>query len=354
MSRHDDHRGISWKALAFYGISSAIVLIVGALALHFFFERQNLKSSLASESLPSVLIVVETADDPLGAAWVKLLTEADFAPSLLTPENFRPTDGVLVLCNLTRTNPSMVGAVAAHKQKGGALVLLGSVPESLRATTGISTEAGTSGTALRIGETVSPILARVHPGQEIGLRPGEAPLLIEAPETIVDARWRESARAVVAHRTDGLSRTVWFGFDPSRLYARGDRHLGLMLRTAFRWAAGQPVSDGAAGSAPAVARALAPSARVESRAMRMGFSIDRLEKPGYFSVRVTNKGNLRLQNPTIKFWLPPGIKRVKLIGSLISRRRVSLVQVEGEGAVLIAFPSLAPNEDRVLRLRATK
>lgn len=354
MGRHHEHRGISWKALVFYGVASTIVLIVGALALHFFFEKQSLKKSVASEPLPPVLIVVETADDPFGAAWVKLLTEADFSPTLVTLENFRPTDGVLVLCNLSKTNPAMVRSIEAHKKKGGALALLGAVPEALREVTGISTEAGVSGSAIKIGETVSPILARVHPGYEVGMRQGETPLLIEAPDTIVDARWRESARAVVAHRSDDLSRTVWFGFDPSRLYTRGDRHLGLMLRTAFRWASGQPVSDGAAGSAPAVARALAPSARVESRGMRLSFSIDRLEKLGYFSVRVTNKGNIRLQNPTIQFWLPPGTKRVELVGSFISRRQVSLVPVEGEGAVLITLPSLSAGEDRVMRLRATK
>ena len=353
MGRHGDH-GIGWRALAFYGITSALVLIVASLALHFFFERQSLRGDIAPEPLPSVVLVSEREEDPLAAAWVTQLTEADFAPSLVTPQNLRETDGLLVLCNITSTAAPTLALVEKHIKKGGGLILIGSVPEALRPLTGMSTEPGVSGTAIKVGETISPVLARVHPGHEIGLRAGPVATLVEGAETVIDARWRENARAVVAHRITGASRVVWLGFDPSRLHTRGDRHLGLMLRTAMRWAAGQPVSDGASGTSATVARTLAPAARVESRAMRLTFSVDRLQKPGLFSVRIMNKGKLRLNNPTVQFWLPPGTKHVELMGSLISRRSVSLIPVDGEGAVLITLPSLAPNEERVMRLRATK
>lgn len=350
----DDHHGIGWRALVFYGVTSLVVLVVAALALHFFFERQSLRDGIAPEPLPNILVVTEKADDSLGAAWVTLLTEADFAPKLVTSANLSPTDGVLVLCDLQRLSPSGVRIVQEHLEQRRPLVLIGHVPPELSSLTGIVTEPGKSGDALKMGETVSPVLARVHPGHVIGVQPGDVALLVENAATTVDARWRDTARAAVAHReTANGARIVWFGFDPSRLHTRGDRHLGLMLRTAFRWAAGQPVSDGAAGSVN-VARALAPSARVESRAMRFTFSVDRLQDQDLFSVRVTNKGKLRLQNPTVKFWLPPGTRKVELMGSVISRRGASLVPVEGENAVLITLPSLAPQQDRLMRLRATR
>lgn len=352
MGRHD-RGGIGWRALIFYGIASAIVAVIAFLSLHFFFERQMLRGELVPEPLPDVVIVTGNIDDPGTAAWVTMLAGADFSPRLVSVEAARGVDGVLALCNIDSVSPKLRALVEQQIAKQGSLALLGSVPQELRALTGISTESGQSSGALVISESVSPILARVQPGREIGAGSSEVHYLQESEKSEVDARWKSNARAAIAHLEDEKKRVIWFGFDPAALHVRGDRHLGLMLRTAFRWVDGQPVSDGASGSSPTVARSFAPSARVESRGLRLTFSVDRMPDEGIYSVRVMNRGKLRISNPTVKFWLPPDARRVELIGSWISRRRVELVPVEGENAVLIVLPALAPNEDRVMRLQVS-
>jgi hypothetical protein len=352
MTRHD-RGGIGWRALIFYGIASAIVAVVAFLSLHFFFERQMLRGELAPEPLPDVVIVTENVDDPHTAAWVTLLAEADFSPRLVTVADARGVDGVLALCNIRAASPKLRSLLEQQIARQGSVALLGSVPQELRDLTGVSTESGTATGGIVISENVSPILARVQPGKEIGIRTSEVFFLEESEATEVDARWKSNARAAIAHLADARKRVIWFGFDPSKLNVRGDRHLSLMLRTAFRWVDGQPVSDGASGNSPTVARSFSPSARVESRGLRLTFSVDRMQDEGIYSVRVTNRGKLRISNPTVKFWLPPDTKHVELIGSWISRRRVELIPVEGENAVLIVLPPLAPNEDRVMRLQVS-
>jgi hypothetical protein len=166
----------------------------------------------------------------------------------------------------------------------------------------------------------------------------------------VDARWKSNARAVIMHmETDG-ARTVWMGLDPDALMLRQDNQLMLLLRNAFRWAAGQPVSDGAVGPSQ-IATALTPDARREAREEQFAFSVDHLSNPRLFSVRMTNRGTRPLENPTVKVWLPPGVTRVALGGDFIMRRDVILNGAPEEGACVVTLPSLLRNEDRVMQLK---
>ncbi len=73
----------------------------------------------------------------------------------------------------------------------------------------------------------------------------------------------------------------------------------LLLRTAFRWVAGQPVSDGAVGP-PQVAKTFMLDARKAAHARGFAFSVDPLPNPKLFTVRMTNRGNAPLENPTVK------------------------------------------------------
>jgi hypothetical protein len=124
-----------------------------------------------------------------------------------------------------------------------------------------------------------------------------------------------------------------------------------MLRTAFRWVAGQPVSDGAVGDADQ-AKTLTAGARRQAREERFAFSVDPLgKKQNAFSIRMMNRGGRPIENPTVKIWLPPGVTEVALAGDFIMKRRASLTGVPEEGACLISLPSLTRNEERVMKIR---
>ena len=166
----------------------------------------------------------------------------------------------------------------------------------------------------------------------------------------IDARWRENARAAMMHIEVDGARCLWFGIDPNALFNPDDRQLLLLLRTAFRWAAGQPVSDGAIG-APQLAKTLTPDARRDARVNRFAFTVDRLPNRNQFGIRMTNRGGRPLMNPTVKIWLPPGVTQVGLGGDFIMRRNATLTGVPEEGACLVSLPSLTRNEDRVMKLR---
>lgn len=90
---------------------------------------------------------------------------------------------------------------------------------------------------------------------------------------------------------------------------------------------------------------------MDARAHGFSFSVDRLQKEGLFSVRVTNRGKKRISNPTVRFWFPPRVASITLAGSYVSRRRVDLVPLPEEDAVLITLPALEPNENRYFKLK---
>lgn len=345
---HRDDGHVDWKHVALYAAVLLVVIVVGALALWAFIEKQSLVIEPAP--LPKVTLVTSDPNSPFTAAWVKLLGEAEMQPTLVPVEQAQQLQGVVVICGMWHIPPQLQSALAAFVSRGGAVVVLGPPPAEPVGTLQLSATGGVSDTAIRLSEGVSPILARLNPGYEVAVQPSRVAFLNETPRMTIDARWRTNARAVAMHMEHNGSRVLWLGFDPAALPPQTDRQLMLMLRTAFRWVAGQPVSEGAVGSA-AEAKTLTPDARRDAREARFAFSIDRLGNRGAFGIRMTNRGPKRIDNPTVKVWLPPGVTEVALGGDFLMKRGATLIGEPEEGACLISLRTLAPNEDREMKLK---
>jgi hypothetical protein len=280
---------------------------------------------------------------------VRLLTRAEMSPTLVPIEKLDPLEGVVLFCDIPEIPPGLAATLVAFVNRGGAIAFAGTPPVTPIGKLQLTADAGTSDSVMKLSESVSPVLARLNPGYELPVHPGPVALLKESPHMVIDVRWKVKARAAVMHMEQDGGRYLWFGFHPDSIYG-DDRQLMLLLRTAFRWVSGQPVSDGAIGT-PQVAKTLAPDARRAARAGRFSFSVDRLPRSGFFSVRMTNRGKGLLLNPTVKVWLPPRVTSVALAGDLIMRRSATLTGVPDEGACLVSLPRLAPNADRVMKLR---
>lgn len=336
-----------WKHLVFYGIVVAIVAIVGAVAIWSFILRQSL--IIQPESLPKVTVVTRDPKSELAASWVQLLTKAEMAPTLVPLETFDPIEGVVVFCDVPRIPPRLATLLDEFVHRGGALVFAGTPPDTAIGRFRLLSEPGPSDRSFKLGENASPVLARLVPGSEIEMKPGTVALLKESPRMRVDARWSDSARAAIMHMEMEGGRYLWMGFDP-RGVAGEDAQLMLLLRTAFRWVSGQPVSDGAIG-APQGARTLDPDSRREARENRFTFSVDPTRKTNVFTVRMTNRGGLPISNPTVKIWLPPRVTQVALGGNFVMNRGAVLTGAPEEGACIVSLPSLTRNEERTLSLR---
>ena len=345
MARRHEAR-VDWKHLVVPGIALAIVIIIGALAIWSFIDRQSLV--IQPEPLPKITVVTKDPSSKVAAAWVRLLSDAELNPTLVPLETFDPIEGVVVFCEIPEIPPRLAALLEQFLAKGGALAFVGTPPRTPIGEFRLIADSGMSDSVLKFGENASPVLARLIPGTQIEVRRTRVAMLKESPRMVVDARWSENSRAVTMHIERNGARCLWFGFDPENL--TGDKsQLMLLLRSAFRWVAGQPVSDGAVGP-PQSAKTLTPDARRDARENRFAFSVDRTKKPRMLTVRMTNRGGVPLPNPTVKIWMPPRVTKVALAGDMIMRRNATLTGIPEEGACLISLPSLTRNEERVLKL----
>jgi hypothetical protein len=319
---HEAH--VAWKHIAVYLPVVLVVIFLGGLALWSFIERQSLV--VVPEPIPRVTLVTADAGSPLTAAWVKLLNAAAIETTVLRAESGVAADGLVARC-------------------GNGVAILGMPPPD--APVHLAATRGTSDDAIKLAETVSPVLARLSPGAELPARPAPVAFLEETPQMHVDARWRTNARAVVMHMETGGTRVLWIGLQPDAIAP--NQSLLLMLRTGFRWLGGQAISDGASGDT-AQAASMAPAARRRARDERLTFSFDRLRDRNKFAVRMENRGKRRIVHPTVQLWLPPGVTRVALGGDWIMRRGATLNAGQQDGVCVLSLPSLAPNEARVLKL----
>ena len=335
------------KHLAFYGLVVALVIIVGGVAIWSFVERQSLV--IQPEPLPKITVVTRDPNSRLAASWVQLLTSAELNPTLVPLETFNPIEGVVVFCDIPEIPQRLADVLEEFVKRGGALAFVGKPPATKIGPFQIFSDDGISDSAIRLGENASPLLARLAPGSIIETRSTRVAFLKETPRMMIDARWAENARAAIMHMEIDRGRYLWFGFDPEVLPPDPDV-VKVILRSAFRWVAGQPVSDGAVG-APNLAKTLAPDARREARENQFGFTVDRARNPKYFTVKMTNEGGVSLPNPTVKVWLPPRVTSVALDGDLIMTRNVTLTGIPEEGACLVSLPTLTRNEERVMKLR---
>jgi hypothetical protein len=342
------HEGkVQWKHIAVYAPVLLLVVVIGAFAIWSFLQKQSV---LAVEPAPLPKVTLITADprSTFTAAWVRLLTDAELQPTLVPLDKVEVLRGVVVLCNVPNLPPVLAQDLNRFIRGGGAVVVLGQPPSAPLGTVSMSADPGLSDNSAKFSEAVSPLLARLSPGHQFWVRPSQVAFLKESPRMNVDARWSTNARAVIMHMEKDRSRYLWFGFDPNAL-ADKDRQLMLLLRTAFRWAAGQPVSDGAVGS-PQMAKAFTTDARMQARAGGFTYSVDPLRNPRQFSVRMSDRGPHALENPTVKIWLPPGVTRVHLGGDILMKRNVTLTGVPDEGACLISRPRIAHGEERLMKI----
>lgn len=347
MPRHHDVH-VHWKHLASYGAVMLVVVAIGTLALWSFFEKQSLVT--VPDPLPKITVVTIDANSHLAAAWVNLLTHAGLQATLVPMEKFEPVDGVVVLCDVPTIPPKPAAMLETFVSRGGSVAFAGMPPSTPIGKLLLNAEAGPSDTAIKLSESASPILARLNPGSEVQMRRSSVALLKESPQMIVDARWQEKARAAVMHMELDGARYLWMGFDPDAMMEKDDRQMLLLIRTAFRWAAGQPVSEGAVGGA-ATAKTLTPESRRDARAAGFAFGVDRLANRRLFLLHVANRGPKPIDNPSVMIWLPPNTTDAAVGGDLFMRRNVSLTAMQDERAWVVSVPRLAPSEERTIKLR---
>ena len=350
-SLHKHVARVEWKHVALYVPLLLLVILLGIFAIWSFLERQSLE--LEAVPMPRVTVVTANAASPLAAAWVRLLNDAELQPTLVSADKVEALQGVVVLCDLWSLPPPLAANLDRFLRAGGAVVVAGPPPVTPLAGMSFAADSGISDNAVKLSEIASPLLARLTPGDVVSLRPVKVAFLKETPRMAVDARWRTNSRAAVMHIENGVTRYVWLGVDPDALPPGGNNEFTLLVRTAFRWAGGEAISDGAVGPA-AETKGFTPDARRHAREQRFAFSVDRLRNHSTFSVRMVNRGAAPLENPTVKVWLPPGVRQVALAGDLMMRHNATLTAIADEGACLIALPSLARNEERVLKLKITE
>lgn len=342
---------VHWKHIAFYVAVLVLVVVLGGLAIWSFIEKQSM-ASIEPAALPKVTLVTADPRSPLTASWVRLLTVAEMQPTLVPVDRLEVLQGVVAICDLPSLPPRVSDSLKEFVRKGGAVVVLGAPPQTPVGDVRFAADLGPSDSSLKFSESVSPILSRLNPGYEVPVRRAQVAFLQETARMNVDARWSTNSRAVIMHMERGRTRYLWFGFNPDALVTEQDRSLLLLLRTAFRWVAGQPISDGAAGEANQ-AMTLTPNARRDARAGRFSFSVDPLGDKRTFSVELSNRGPKALQNPTVKIWLPPGVTGVRLAGDPLMKRHATLTGVPEEGACLLTMPRLGRNESRVMKIKIT-
>src|SRR6478672_3278309 len=167
MARSRDVR-VDWKHLLVPGLALAVVVIIGAIAIWAFIERQSLV--IQPESLPKITVVTRDPSSRLAASWVRLLTKAEMNPTLVPLETFDPIEGVVVFCDIPDIPPHTVALLEEFVNKGGALVFVGMPPRTPIGDFHLAADSGESDTTMKLGENASPVLARLNPGWPIAVR----------------------------------------------------------------------------------------------------------------------------------------------------------------------------------------
>lgn len=340
----------AWRVVLFYGVTGSAVAIIAATVLYSWFARQMLAASIVAEPVPSVLLLADDGSEQT-AAWVRLLNDAKVPTKLVEPARIDAAPGVVAIGGLKGLAPALRAEFQRRLAAGQGVVLIGSVPREVTALVGFATEEAESGGLLEIGDQASPVLARVTPSHQAWFTPGRGPVAVETPKMQIDARWRQSARAAIAHLTTPAGgRVLWLGLDPAAMQRARDPQLELMLRTALRWVDGQPVSEGAAGELGG-AQTITVGGRVEARRRNLAWSADRVADQHLLSITLRNRGDEAIPNAAIRVWLPPESGSPQLAGSWFSRRRVSMIHDGDERSVTLTLPALGPHEERLLALR---
>lgn len=345
--RHEAH--VHWKHVALYVPVLVVVVIVGALAIWSFVEKQSM--IVAPAPLPPVTIVTTNPQSAQAAAWARFLTNAELAPTVVSASQFHDVraGGVIALCDADALPLQAAHAISDAVARGHALAILGTPPNAAMAGVRLSADSGLSDDSATISTADSPLLARAEPGYTILTRPAQAAFLREDPGMKVDARWSRSARAAIVHLDAGATRVIWFGIDPDSL--RGNEpEFQLVVRTGFRWIAGQPISAAAAAPSAAQAETFSPAVRAAARTDGLAYSADALVASRSLSVTIANRGRRRVDNPVVKVWLPRDVKSCGVGGDLFMRRDVTATYAPDDDACMVTVPFLRPGAERVVKV----
>jgi hypothetical protein len=333
------------RTLLAYGGMTILLLAGAGAVISTLVERQFAGRRLAADPLPEVTLVGTRAESPEVHSWARALTRSGFPLSLTTAETVRSGSGVIVLCDLRELPPTSARVIDAHLASGGGVVISGAWPEGVGPSPDVVPLDGAG--SLVVGDDPSPPAARALPGHATRYPADARALSLAAGHGTHPAVWWEArSEPALAYARHGGGRIVWIGFDPSTVASTRGSDFDLIVRSAFRWAAGQPVSTAAAGAGAAE---LSAGARRLAREQRLAFSVDRLDRGRRFSVQLSNRGSSRIENPTVLFWFPPGVERVAPAGTAFSRRGVRLEHRE-EGMATISLRSLGRGDERLIIL----
>ena len=153
---------VQWKHILWYVPILAAVIVVGALAIWSFIERQSLV--IEPEPLPKVTLVTADPRSRLTAAWVRLLTSSEMQPTLVPADQLEVLQGVIVICDIWEIPPKVQEALGRFIEHGGSVAILGAPPTTPIGNVHLVADTGISDAGFKLSESVSPVLARLNPG----------------------------------------------------------------------------------------------------------------------------------------------------------------------------------------------
>jgi hypothetical protein len=149
LARHEAH--VQWKHILWYVPILAVVIIVGAVAIWSFIERQSLV--IEPEPLPKVTLVTADPRSRLTAAWVRLLTASEIQPTLVPADQLEELQGVIVICDIWSIPPKVQQALGQFIEHGGAVAILGAPPSTPIGKVHLVADSGMSGTGFKLSES---------------------------------------------------------------------------------------------------------------------------------------------------------------------------------------------------------
>lgn len=335
------------RAIIVYGLLLLTVITCAVVAVWALVERRRLDDAITPLPLPELTAVTTRPDASVTAAWVALLENSSYSPSVVTPEQLSAGDSVIIILDTAGATAEEIDHVLkiVRSTRRGTILTAATDPGFAKRL-GVEIEEVEGSEGFVSTPAPSPVMARVRPDHVFGHSGASVDTLRETATMSVDARWENTSRAAVAHWTEGEERYVWLGFDPERLNHAADAELRILLRAAGRWADRQPISDGALVSETG-APAFSPEQRTAARDGGLAFSVDATAWPGIYSLRAWNRGDSTLDYPAVAIWVPGGEgAEPSLWGSPILHRFTEAIPQKDYHVV--RFHSLNPGEERLV------
>lgn len=334
-----------------YGLLAFAIGVAATLIVALFLSRGAIRSPAVSTPLPRAVIVAQ-ADDPVAQAWLTALVEAELDTAYVEPQRYEPGDHLLVIVSLASNHSAITAEVRRRISAGGGIILVGEVPSAVAELIGTTARSADVQTAVvRTSERASPLLARVRPGIELPAAPAPRAVLEETPAMVVDARWTEPPAAAIAHWTNRRARIAWFGTTLEDQDLRNVPMLGVLVRAATRWAAGQPISDGALRQ-EREGEPFSAASRQLAQDHGLGYSAQR-SRNDEIEVVVVNRGTESLSNAQVRIWLPADVRSAGIGREMLRTPDATLTEADGGDAVDLHIPSIEPSERRSYRLELT-